>query len=391
MCGICGILDAQHRLSPIVAVNASMAHRGPNDEGYLFINTASQARILAGGNDTPPGLRLPNSREVDETQYDLVLSSRRLSILDLTPAGHMPMSSSDGRYWVVFNGEIYNYKELREQLKVLGYAFRSDADTEVILAAYAEWGTDCLSRFNGMFAIALWDSQRNLLFCARDRFGVKPFYYYYADGFFAFASEIKSLVQHPDIPCIPNDTAIFDYLVLGLSDHTASTFFDKIVSLPPGHFAVVNLRDHSLHIESWWHVDINDTVAPHDTARAERTYREFADLLEDAVRIRLRSDVPVGSALSGGLDSSSIVVLANRLLLEEEVIARHLVGEHQQTFTARNAETEIDEYQYSNLIVRTTGAQEHLVYPNASRLWAEHEAFIWYQDEPVNSTSQFAQ
>lgn len=391
MCGICGIFDVQHRLGPIVPMSKVQAHRGPDDEGFLFVNSATQDRLLAAGDDTASGLSLPQSSDVDTSRYDLVLCSRRLAIQDLSPAGHMPMSYAGGRYWVVFNGEIYNYIELRRQLKDLGYTFRSDSDTEVILAAYWEWGVDCLTRFNGMFAIALWDTQRHLLFCARDRFGVKPFYYHQQEGLFVFASEIKVLVQHPAVPCEPNEPIIFDYLALGLSDHTGDTFFRQIHSLAPGHYALLDLQDGTVRRQRWWDVEVNDRVEPDDVKSAQQIYDEFADLLEDAVRIRLRSDVPVGSALSGGLDSSSIVVLANRLLLEEQVIPRELVGEHQRTFTARNYETEIDEHFYSNLIVQRTGAQEHLVFPKAEKLWSEVEPFVWHQDEPVNSTSQYAQ
>lgn len=391
MCGICGVFDIGHRLGSIVSMNKVQAHRGPDDEGYLFINTATREHRLAAGEDTAGELALPLAAELDTSQCTLVLGSRRLAILDLSPAGHMPMSYADGRCWVVFNGEIYNYRELRQQLQTLGYTFRSDSDTEVILAAYLEWGVDCLSRFNGMFGIALWDSERNVLFCARDRFGVKPFYYHRQEGFFAFASEIKALVQHPSVPRKPNEEVIYDYLALGLSDHSEQTFFEGIVTLPPGHFALLDLADGALRQQRWWDVQVNDRFEPQSARHEERVYTEFADLLEDAVRLRLRSDVPVGSALSGGLDSSSIVVLANRLLLEEQVIPRHLVGEHQQTFTARNAEADIDEHFYSNLIVRRTGAQEHLVYPKAETLWGELAQFAWHQDEPVNSTSQYAQ
>jgi asparagine synthase (glutamine-hydrolysing) len=372
-------------------MNKVQAHRGPDDEGYLFVNTATGACRLAAGEDTAGGLALPSCAEVDVSDCTLVLGSRRLAILDLSAAGHMPMSYADGRCWVVFNGEIYNYRELRQQLQQLGYTFRSDSDTEVILAAYLEWGVNCLSRFNGMFGLALWDSERNVLFCARDRFGVKPFYYHQRDGFFAFASEIKALVQHPVVPRIPNEPIVYDYLALGLSDHSAQTFFDGIVALPPGHFALLNLTDGTLRQQQWWTVEVNDRFVPDDARHSAHVYAEFADLLEDAVRLRLRSDVPVGSALSGGLDSSSIVVLANRLLLEEQVIPRQLVGEHQQTFTARNFEANIDEHFYSNLIVQRTGAQEHLVYPKAETLWGELAQFAWHQDEPVNSTSQYAQ
>lgn len=391
MCGICGIFDVQHRLAPILRMNRAQAHRGPDDEGYLFVQSATCAHIKASGDDTAGSLNLPHCSAIDTAQCDLVLGSRRLAILDLSPAGHMPMTYGDGRCWIVFNGEVYNYRELREQLKSLGHTFRSDSDTEVILAAYTEWGVDCLPRFNGMFAFALWDSERHLLFCARDRFGVKPFYYCQQDGFFAFASELKSLIQHPAVGRTPNDQAIFDYLALGVSDHTEQTFFARVVALLPGHYALLNLADGSVRQQRWWEVEINSAIEPDEPAKQQRVFDDFAGLLEDAVRLRLRSDVPVGTALSGGLDSSSIVVLANRLLLEEQVIPRNLVGDHQKTFTARNLEAEIDEHFYSNLIVQRTGAQEHLVFPRAERLWQELEQFVWHQDEPVNSTSQYAQ
>ncbi len=391
MCGICGVFDVQHRLAPVVAMNKVQAHRGPDDEGYLFVDAATRTWQLAAGADTAGDLALPPVAAVDSTGGNLVLGSRRLAILDLSPAGHMPMSYADGRCWVVFNGEIYNYRELRRQLQGCGYTFRSDSDTEVILAAYLQWGVDCLAHFNGMFAFALWDGERNSLFCARDRFGVKPFYYCRQDGFFAFASEIKALLQHPAVPCSANEGIIYDYLARGLSDHSEETFFAGILSLPPGHFVLLDLADGALRLQRWWDVAVNDSFETVDAQHSDRVYAEFADLLEDAVRLRLRSDVPVGSALSGGLDSSSIVVLANRLLLEEQVIPRHLVGEHQQTFTARNVEANIDEHFYSNLIVQRTGAQEHLVYPKAESLWNELAQFVWHQDEPVNSTSQYAQ
>lgn len=391
MCGICGIYDVQHRLAPIANMNRAQAHRGPDDEGYLFVQSATCRHVKAAGDDTAGGLQMPHSATINTAEFDLVLGSRRLAILDLSPAGHMPMTKDDGRCWIVFNGEVYNYRELRQQLKELGHSFRSDSDTEVILAAYTEWGVDCLARFNGMFAFALWDSERNLLFCARDRFGVKPFYYCQQQGFFAFASELKSLIQHPAVGRTPNHLAIYDYLALGVSDHTDQTFFAGIMSLPPGHYALLDLADGSVRQQRWWEVALNSDIEPDEPARQQHVFDDFASLLEDAVRLRLRSDVPVGTALSGGLDSSSIVVLANRLLLEEQVIPRNLVGDHQKTFTARNLQAEIDEHFYSNLIVQRTGAQEHLVFPRAEALWQELEQFVWHQDEPVNSTSQYAQ
>lgn len=376
-------------------MNRIQAHRGPDDEGYFYINSAENLNdfnyISAAGPDTPEELALPSFETIPNGEYDLVLASRRLAILDLTPSGHMPMSYQDGRFWVAYNGEIYNYRELRSDLELLGHNFRSGSDTEVLLAAYAEWGVDCLQRLNGMFGFAIWDSDRRRLFLARDRFGIKPLYYFCKDGLLIFASEIKSLLAHPSIEHRPNDQVIFDYLTLGLTDHSEATFFEDIVALPPAHFMLFDVTDQRLRVERWWQAEINPSVEMHPQAQQGKVYQEFALLLEDAIRLRLRSDVAVGSCLSGGLDSSAVVTLANRLLMEESVVSPNLIGQHQKTFTARNRESEIDEYEYSNLIVQRTGAEEHLIYPEPKKLWDELNHFVWQLDEPVNSTSQYAQ
>lgn len=391
MCGICGIFDGQRRVAPIGQMNQVQRHRGPDDEGYLFINTRTNAWQIAGGEESAADLQLPSCNEVESTAFDLAFASRRLAILDLSPAGHMPMCYGDGALWLTYNGEIFNYRELRGELRSRGHRFRSDSDTEVILAAYTEWGVDCLRRFNGMFAFALWDGKERRLFCARDRFGIKPFYYHWNGELLLFASELKSLLQHPVAPCQPNDHTIFDYLALGVSDHTDATFFDGLQSLLPGHFLLLDVDTHHLQSHSWWDITINPNIEQPSAAERAKCYTEFTELLEDAIRLRLRSDVPVGTALSGGLDSSSIVMLANRLLLDEAVIPSELVGEHQKTFTARNHETEIDEYRYSRLMIERTGAAEHLIYPDGEALWHELASFVWALDEPVNSTSQYMQ
>jgi asparagine synthase (glutamine-hydrolysing) len=391
MCGICGIYDPNGELAPISKMNQTQRHRGPDDEGYLFINTENGEWQSAGGPDTHKDLQIQSYQSVDMEQFNLVLGSRRLSILDLSSAGHMPMASRNGEYWLTYNGEIYNYKELRIELKSLGYLFESDTDTEIILAAYAEWGTECLSRFNGMFAFALWDSNRSRIFCARDRFGIKPFYYFWSGTSFIFASEIKSLLQHPRVARIPNDQVIFDYLARGLSDHSESTFFEGINTLNPAHFIILDIKSGSLRDQGWWQAEINSTLGDFTKKNQEQICSNFSGLLEDTIRLRLRSDVPVGSCLSGGLDSSSIVCLANQLLINEHIIPDHLVGEHQKTFTARNQESEIDEYVYSHLVVEQTGAEEHIIYPKGELLWSEIESFLWHMDEPIDSTSQYLQ
>ena len=391
MCGISGIWDKQQQLASIANMNQIQRHRGPDDEGFVFINSQTGEWQSGSGVETHVGVNLVPQKSINKEQYDLALGNRRLAILDLTAAGHMPMSYADGKLWLTHNGEVYNYRELRWELEQLGYTFSSDTDTEVILAAYAHWGVDCLSHFNGMFAFALWDSSKRRLFCARDRFGIKPFYYHWSGSLLVFASEIKSLLQHPSVPRMPNDQTIFDYFARGLSDHGEETFFDGVLSLRPGHFLLADIPGEHITTHKWWQADINTSFEEVSGPSENEVYEQFADLLEDATRLRLRSDVPVGTCLSGGLDSSSVVCLANRLLMDERVIPDHLVGEHQKTFTARNREEEIDEYQFSHLIAQQTGAEENIVFPSGETLWQEIESFVWNMDEPVDSTSQYPQ
>lgn len=392
MCGICGIFDPGRRLDAIGAMNQIQRHRGPDDEGYLFVDSASGRCWAAGGDDTMDGPERPHHESRDVRDFDLALGSRRLAILDLSPAGWMPMSFDGDRLWITYNGEVYNHRELKDTLRSLGHRFRTGTDTEVILAAYAEWGEQCVRRFNGMWAFALWDARRRRLFCARDHFGIKPFYYHWDGELFVFASEIKALLQHPLVPRIPDEHSIFDYLVLGLSDHDDRTFFEGVVPLQAGWWLTLDVPERLLTTRRYWEARVNPEVAWEPLERERRrTYADFAGLLEDAVRLRLRSDVPLGSCLSGGLDSSSIVVLANRLLLNEQVIPARLVGDHQKTFTARNREEEIDEYAYSRLVVQQTGADEHVVFPEGEALWQDLDALAWHMDQPFGSTSPYQQ
>jgi asparagine synthase (glutamine-hydrolysing) len=296
------------------------------------------------------------------------------------------MSFDGGRYWIVFNGEIYNYIELRAELRSRGYNFRSESDTEVILAAYAAWGEGCLARFSGMWAFALWDSFERTLFCARDRFGIKPFYYAWQDGNFAFASEIKSLLPLMASSPSANPGIIYDFLVNGWTDHTQETFFQAIYQLPTAHY--LRLRDGQLTVRCYWALDPDRRVElPSDSAYAE----QFLALFTDAVRLHLRSDVTVGTCLSGGLDSSSIVHVANRLLIAEHTLPAHLAGERQKTFSAAFEDSHFDERPYIDQVLAATGAESNLVFPSGKRLMEVLPDIIWHQDEPFGSTSLFAQ
>ncbi len=386
MCGILGLWQRDGAaVQPDVVRRATtrLRHRGPDDEGYLLANSAAGRVQAYGGPDTARALGLPVLPAAPDPGADLAFGFRRLAILDLSPAGHQPMASPDGRHWLVLNGEIYNYRELRQELQAQGADFRTSSDTEVVLAAYRQWGLECVTRFNGMWAFALWDGAQRRLFCARDRFGIKPFYYWQAGSSFAFASELKGLLALPEVPRQPNDPLIYDYLAHSLLDHTAETFFTGLRALPAAHILLVSAD--GLEQRPYWALDLERRAAPGDHAG------QFAALFEDAVRVHLRSDVAVGTCLSGGLDSSAIVSVANRLLLTEGVLDPALVGDQQKTFSACFEDPRFDERQHIAHVLAATGAEPNLVFPDPQQLVDDLPRLVWHQEEPFGSTSIFAQ
>jgi asparagine synthase (glutamine-hydrolysing) len=237
MCGITGIYSFKGSINPgcIKRMTDSLRHRGPDDEGFLAVNSTSGKVVNLIGIES----KTHGSSIEDFNGYaNLFIGHRRLSIIDLSPAGHQPMCNEDGSSWIVYNGEIYNYLEIRKELENLGHHLKSQTDTEVVLHAYEEWGTDCLRRFNGMWAFAVVDLKSNKIFCARDRAGVKPFYYFYDGKRFCFASEIKALIEIDGFSIEPNEQILADYLFSGLLDHTEETFFKNIYQLRPGEYQI---------------------------------------------------------------------------------------------------------------------------------------------------------
>jgi asparagine synthase (glutamine-hydrolysing) len=383
MCGIFGIWHQDGRPVDLVTVQRALTtlrHRGPDDEGYLLVNTRTGQAVSCGGRDTDSRLMLPSAKEFLSKTFDLVLGSRRLAIIDVSPAGHQPMVDEASGLVVTHNGEIYNYVELRAELERYGHHFRSNSDTEVLLAAYKKWGSDCLRYVNGMFAFAIWDERRQELFAARDRFGEKPFYYHYDPerAFFIFASEIKALLASGLISRKPNYKTIYRYLAYREIDAGAGTVFEGVSALPPAHALKYSRAQGTLRVWRYW--DLNPEVEirlSSDAAYAER----FLQLLTDAVHIRLRADVPVGSSLSGGLDSSTIVCL----------IAKELRGSTQKTFSARFHDPRYDEGKYIQKVIEWANVEGHIVYPDPARLPEEIETLTWHQEQPFFSTSIYAQ
>jgi len=384
MCGIAGIYSFNEnvQLVMIKRMTDSLRHRGPDDEGYLAVNAESgEFYPLIGRESRVEGQNI----EVFNKPVNLLLGHRRLSIIDLSAAGHQPMCNEDGSLWIVYNGEIYNYLELREELEPLGHQLKSQTDTEVILHAYEEWGIDCLKRFNGMWAFAVVDIKRKKIFCARDRAGVKPFYYFYDGKRFCFASEIKALIEIDGFSTEPNEQILADYLFSGFLDHTEETFFKDIYQLKPGEYLLI--ESNRLIVRPYWDIEPGEVHFSREEDYAER----FFELLQDSIRLRLRSDVPIGTCLSGGLDSSAIVCLANQLMFSGKTVDPKLIGEKQKTFSSCFENHAYDERKYIELVLEQTNAEKNYVFPKGERLHQDLAKLVWYQDEPFGSTSIYAQ
>jgi len=306
----------------------------------------------------------------------VALGHRRLAIIDVSDAGAQPMHCANERYTVTFNGEIYNFVELRDELVELGHSFRSSSDTEVLLAAWTEWGDGALPRFNGMFAFAIYDRVERTLFCVRDRLGVKPFVYSWDGRRFAFASEVKGLLAGGFISGNDRPDAVYEYLARGYTTGGRS-FHDGVEVLPPGHALLVTPSG-LLRSWRWWQPSIQPDESLTSVADcAERV----AELLDDAVRLRLRSDVPVGAHLSGGMDSSAVVAAA----------ARH-GGAEVHTFTgAFSDDARSDEREYSRAVAAKYGLTAHEIELTVDQLPEHFERILWHMDEPIAGEGVFPQ
>jgi asparagine synthase (glutamine-hydrolysing) len=307
------------------------------------------------------------------------LAFRRLAILDLSDAGMQPFASEDGRLRLVHNGEVYNYRELRSELEARGHHFRTGTDTEVLLAAFREWGVACVERFVGMWAFAIWDEERRTLFASRDRFGIKPFYYHRTGGRLAFASEPKAFRADPKLRLAANPRAVRDYLQQGYLDHTEETFFAGLSRLLPAHN--LSYGPDGLRVWRYWTPEPGE--APADAVAAVR------ERFLDSVRLQLRSDVPIGTCLSGGLDSSAIVCAISHL--REIGAETDQVGPRPQTFTAYFEDRGFDERPYAEAVIEQTGAEPHWISFDDREVVDVAPSIVESQDEPFGSTSMIAQ
>lgn len=365
MCGIAGILLAnpypgaehtdQYR-GQLGSMSASIAHRGPDGSGE-WINEKQQ----------------------------IFLGHRRLSIIDLSEKAAQPMHYG-GRYTIVHNGEIYNYAEIRFQLEQKGYSFQSRSDTEVILAAYAEWKENCLLRFDGMFAFAIWDDQEQQFFAARDRFGEKPFYYFQDEGHLLFASEMKALWA-AGVEKVQDEKMMLNFLALGHVQNSLDkeqTFFQQIYSLPPAHFLKCNMDEFQVRIQPYWKLNKEIRVE----MNAEDAIERFNELLNNSVKRRLRSDVSIGTSLSGGTDSPSIasVMAENRSL-----IINNIDGSKIPSFSAVFPGFEKDESGNIDAVAEKLGLESYKTTPDAAGLIRDFKRLCHHQEEPFQSSGIYAQ
>jgi asparagine synthase (glutamine-hydrolysing) len=386
MCGIAGIVSKTQQGSlrdTIFAMSQAIQHRGPDGEGFAFF--AKDKALPVFSPHTPDHIRsckafsyMPSVPITDVADdHTMAFAHRRLSIIDLSEAGHQPMCDAAGSYWITFNGEIYNYIELRNELKQKGHQFMTQTDTEVILAAYKEWGVNCLQKFNGMFALVLFDTKNNELFCARDRAGVKPFYYINTKDSFAFASEYKAFIKAKLIPFEINEAQQFDFIVNANLETGQESLFKQIKELKPSHYAHYKLNTHELSVKRYYSLPENNYLELSDGEIINR----IEEKLLSAIKLRLRSDVEVGSCLSGGLDSSIIAGLVKALQPETSL----------KLFTAVFKGESFDESAYAQSVAEHVKGSWQTVSPTSEEFFRDIKELNYSQDLPVWSSSTYSQ
>ncbi|OFX56536.1 MAG: asparagine synthase (glutamine-hydrolyzing) [Bacteroidetes bacterium GWA2_30_7] len=351
MCGIAGIFNNNqipgNARDIVEQMNKIQKHRGPDDTGIYSDNNCALGHV-------------------------------RLSIIDLSKDGHQPFFSTDKNYVLTYNGEIYNFIELRQELELKGYIFRTKTDTEVLINAYIEWGINCLSKFNGMFAFAIYDIIKNIFFIARDRVGIKPFYYLYKNNTFYFASEIKAFLVIPNINLTLNNLTLFDYLCFNRTDIFDETFTNEISRLPKGHYGIIDKND--LEIKKWW--SSFDFLSVKTNISFDEAIKTTENIFLSAVELHMRSDVPTGSCLSGGLDSTILLGIIH---------SKQLATNGFKTFTASFPGTSYDECSYIELLQKKYQFENFRTYPTADGALKNLNEFVYYNDEPTTSPTFYSQ
>lgn len=400
MCGITGIVNLKVQVQDIAIhvknMTDAVRHRGPDGEGFLILNNSGV--ISAYGPDTHQGIKAAQLsysptiavQDISSENIQFVLGHRRLSVIDVSAAGHQPMCDPGKQIWIVYNGEIYNHIELREELSAKGVAFRNNTDTEVILASYLHWGEDCVTHFNGMWAFVIFDVRKNILFGSRDRVGVKPFYYFNDGNVFAFASEQKALLKLPFVKSGINYKAASEFLAGDIQyiERGEENMFGNIFELMPAQNFRIDLQTNSFQKWNYYTLKTNTDFSPFKETSFEAYRDETEKLLVDSVKLRLRSDVPVGSCLSGGIDSSAIVGIMADLTGKDHPVN---LGGKLKVFTLTFDDPAIDESKWAKYVVDQTQAEWHRVSPTANDLLRDMQDLNYAQDIPVCSTGTYGQ
>ncbi len=355
---MCGIFFSIGYTSPSPSVIDSVTHRGPDGRGW---------------------------QEFESSKGPVVMAHRRLTIIDLSEAGHQPMPSDDKRYWITYNGEIYNYLELRKELENLGHTFHTQTDTEVLLKSYIHWGEKCLDRFNGMFAFVIWDNVEKSFFAARDRFGVKPLYFFQQGAKLAIVSEIKQLTYLDTFDARLNQDRALDYFLGSYTNHTSETFFKDVYQLRGGEKIKIDTKTNAFTCRPEQGYDLKSIRKTLPGSEEELT-NQFKELFLDAVRLRLRSDVSVGSCLSGGLDSSSIVCSVKHLVEDNRSTIQDFL-----TFSACYPNDPIDESKYIDNVGLHTSYSNQKIFPTPQEMLKEIQQVIYHHDQPIRGSTVYAQ
>jgi asparagine synthase (glutamine-hydrolysing) len=373
MCGISGFYLFREKLDPsklLMKMTDVVTHRGPDSEGY-FCSDLKNHNYFLGSHSRNDFLNLSPSK-------GLFLGHRRLSIIDLTESGTQPLKKHE--LTLVFNGEIYNYLELKEELINQGIEFHTTTDTEVILSAYHVWGHEAFKKFNGMWAIVIYDQENNRLILSRDRFGIKPLYYFLDNDQFVFSSEIKQILAYGIKPVV-NKSVLDAYLQYDVTDYNDETFFNGIKSIPQSSVCSISLNEWPNQLETNYYYSLKFNEIK---KKSSDLISKVDELLLDSVKLRLRSDVEVGSCLSGGLDSSTIVAVASQLHKESDSQFPF------KTFTTTHEDTSIDETYYSKIVNKHTGSKGHYAAFESENFLDELRKLVYHQEEPFGSFSIYS-
>lgn len=393
MCGISGFIASQGNVLPnalIFQMTELIRHRGPDDEGYILLKRDNKI-IVAGGQDTPDKTWKRQAKQQPfqsitscKREYSLLALGHRCMRIKLdSPENHQPMACSNGRYWIVFNGTIYNYQDIRKELEKAPYTFITNTETETILAAYSYWGEKCFERFVGMWSIAIYDNWNKEIILSRDRYGIKPLYYYFStSGDLYFGSEIKQFTVLSEWKARINQGRVYDQLIYSFADHTDETMFSDVYQIPPGCLfksdirAIKKDRNGKLEFQKWY----IPAYEPFKGSFNDAVFR-FKNLFHRSVNDHYKANVPVGAALSGGLDSSSITCVANQILRSknsEDVL---------KTFSVSSSYEKYNEKKWADLVIDHIKSEAYFVQPSLTELLEMTPTILWYQDEPYMSQS----